>query len=83
MKVYADAWNVWSVPEAKLQAKHSNKGDTPDTDVAQWLWNYKQNKAAEQSAVAASNTTFRYGHIIPSILGCQHLRKCKRSSQEG
>eukprot|EP00983_Pelagomonas_calceolata_P055919 1144358-Pelagomonas_calceolata.AAC.1 len=54
----------------------------PDIDVAQWLWNYKQNKAAELSPVQASNTIFRYDHVIQNILGWHHIRKSKKSSQE-
>eukprot|EP00983_Pelagomonas_calceolata_P048191 1140950-Pelagomonas_calceolata.AAC.2 len=56
--------------------------NTLDTDVAQWLWSYKQNKAAEFNTEQASNAIFRYDHIIKKILGWQHLQKSKRSSQE-
>eukprot|EP00983_Pelagomonas_calceolata_P040611 1137690-Pelagomonas_calceolata.AAC.1 len=38
--------------------------NTLDADVAQWLWNYKQNKAAEFNTAQASNTIFRYDHVI-------------------
>eukprot|EP00983_Pelagomonas_calceolata_P027696 869515-Pelagomonas_calceolata.AAC.1 len=54
----------------------------PGTDVPQWLWNYEQNKAAASSAAKARNTIFCYDHVILNILGWQHLRKYKRSSQE-
>eukprot|EP00983_Pelagomonas_calceolata_P066313 1148974-Pelagomonas_calceolata.AAC.1 len=39
-------------------------------------------KAAELSAEQASNTIFHYDNVILKILGWQHLRKFKRSSQE-
>ena len=56
--------------------------DIPSTKIPQWLWNYKQNMANSLSKVDASNTIFRYDHVILDILGWQLLRKHKRTSQE-
>jgi len=56
--------------------------DIPSTEIPQWLWNYKQNTANTLTEVEASNTIFRYDHVILDILGWQHLQKYKRTSQE-
>eukprot|EP00983_Pelagomonas_calceolata_P035544 1111775-Pelagomonas_calceolata.AAC.1 len=41
--------------------------NTSSTEVPQWLWNYKQNKADTLSKAEASNTIFRYDHVIQDL----------------
>lgn len=55
---------------------------TASGDIANWLWEYKQNAAHEMGNITASNKIFRYEHVIQHILDWQILRKNKRSSQE-
>eukprot|EP00983_Pelagomonas_calceolata_P081307 1155520-Pelagomonas_calceolata.AAC.1 len=57
------ALHFWGASGVVLLSAWKGYKGYKGTDVAQWLWNYRQSKAAGLSAVQASNTTFRYDHV--------------------